>query len=110
MRLGIVLEAARLEQLLLDHVVEAELADGDEHGSAGGPVGAVEQLAEALLAGHADHAVDGVLVAGEKRGRKIIRMCRASWPTVAKLLVQENCIGPFELYREAYLGVGQYCL
>ena len=100
MRLGVVLEVARLEQLLLDHVVEAELADGDEHGSAGGPVGAVEQLAEALLAGHADHAVDGVLVAEEREGgRKIIRMCRASWPTVAKLWSKKS-IAPLELYRE----------
>ena len=64
---GVVLEAARLQQLLLDDVVEAELADGDEDGAARGPVGAVEQLAEALLAGHAQQPVDGVLVA-EMRG------------------------------------------
>ena len=60
---GVVLEAARLQQLLLDDVVEAELADGDEDGAARSPVGAVEELAEALLAGHAQQPVDGVLVA-----------------------------------------------
>ena len=67
MRPGVILEAARRDQLLLDHVVEAELPDGDEHGAAGGPVGAVEQLAEALLAGHAHQTVDGVLVAENRK-------------------------------------------
>ena len=33
-RPGIIAEAARLQQLLFDHVVEAELPHGDEHGSA----------------------------------------------------------------------------
>ena len=66
MRPGVVLEGARRYQLLLDDVVEAELSDGDEDGAAGGPVGPAEQLAEALLARHAQHAVQGVLVAGWK--------------------------------------------
>ena len=62
MRCEVILKVWRLEHLCLDDVVEAELADGHEHGPARRPVGAVEQLAKALLAAHAHQAVDGVLV------------------------------------------------
>ena len=61
-RLGVVLEVARPEQALLDDVVEGHLADGDEHAPADGPLRAVVQLAEALLAHHANQAVDHVIV------------------------------------------------
>ena len=85
MRPGVILEAARRDQLLLDDVVEAELSDGDEHGAAGGPVGAVEQLAEALLAGHAHQTVDGVFVA-EIKGRGSEKMLgKQKVQTVAKV-------------------------
>lgn len=43
-----------LEQLVLDNVVEAELADSHKNGPRAGPVGPGEQLAEALLTGDAD--------------------------------------------------------
>ena len=68
----IVLELSRLEQLGLDDVVEAELSDRDEDGPDAGPVRAVEQLLEALLASHASKAVDRVLVAGirKRKGSK----------------------------------------
>ena len=66
MRCQVVLEPSRLEHLGLDDVVEAELSDGDQDGTTGRPVRAVEELAEAFLAGHAGQTVNGVLVA-EKR-------------------------------------------
>ena len=59
-------EVRRLEELGLDDVVEAELADGDEDGPGGRPVGAVEELPQALLLAHPVEAVDGVLVAGRR--------------------------------------------
>ncbi len=65
-RRGVVGEVAAVQQEPLDGVVEAELAHSHEHGPARGPVGAAEQLAEALLAVHAKEAVDGVLVAAEE--------------------------------------------
>ncbi len=68
-RRQVVLEVVCLQKAGLDHVVEGELADGDEDGPARRPVGAVEQLAEALLASHAQQAVDRVLVAGTERER-----------------------------------------
>ena len=62
----VVLEVRSLEELGLDHVVEAELSHGDEDGPAGGPVCAGEQFGEALLTGHSHDAVECVLVAGRK--------------------------------------------
>ena len=62
----IILEAARLQQLGLDDVIEAQLPDRDENGPAGGPVRAVEELLETFLPGDANEAVDRVLVTGMK--------------------------------------------
>ncbi len=62
----VVLEVVGLEQLSLDHIVEADLAHGHEDGPDGGPVGAVEELSHTLLFGHPIEAVDGVLVAGRR--------------------------------------------
>ena len=45
----VVAEVPGGQELGLDDVVEAELTDGHQNSSAGGPVGAVEQLGEALL-------------------------------------------------------------
>ena len=58
----VIREVRCAQKQALDLVIEAQLTDGHEHSSTGGPVHSIEQLLDTLLSRYSYQTINSVLV------------------------------------------------